>query len=161
MTSPPITPGDSPQWIGHVLDGRYKIRELLGEGGMGAVYTAEHLSLRKQVAELKHGTAKTYSSDEVFERLGLPGCVGRPLLLRDIAYRDGEGEPTRQSYRPVPSSFMVRPAAMLLQFAPLSVLICSSTVGVSTPSGFTRRISIPARRAPLLVRLVRAISIWP
>ena len=37
-------------WIGQTIDGRYQIRELLGEGGMGAVYLAEHLSLRKQVA---------------------------------------------------------------------------------------------------------------
>jgi hypothetical protein len=41
--------GTSP-WTGVTLDGRYHIRELLGEGGMGAVYVAEHLSLRKQVA---------------------------------------------------------------------------------------------------------------
>ncbi len=67
MTSPPITPGDSPQWIGHVLDGRYKIRELLGEGGMGAVYTAEHLSLRKQVA-VKVIRAEFAGNEEIAER---------------------------------------------------------------------------------------------
>src|SRR5688500_165020 len=38
------------QWIGRVIDDLYKIIELLGEGGMGAVFVAEHLRLRKQVA---------------------------------------------------------------------------------------------------------------
>ncbi|MCG8556975.1 MAG: protein kinase [Proteobacteria bacterium] len=37
-------------WIGRVLDERYRVTELLGEGGMGAVFVAEHLKLRKQVA---------------------------------------------------------------------------------------------------------------
>ncbi|MBL9107397.1 MAG: protein kinase [Myxococcales bacterium] len=36
--------------IGQVIDSRYKIVELIGEGGMGAVFAAEHLKLRKQVA---------------------------------------------------------------------------------------------------------------
>src|SRR5690606_35694773 len=37
-------------WIGRVIDDRYKIVEVLGEGGMGAVFVAEQLRLRKQVA---------------------------------------------------------------------------------------------------------------
>jgi serine/threonine-protein kinase len=38
------------RWIGRVIDERYRIVEVLGEGGMGAVFVAEHLKLRKQVA---------------------------------------------------------------------------------------------------------------
>ena len=39
-----------PSWIGRLVDERYKVIEHLGEGGMGAVYVAEHLKLRKEVA---------------------------------------------------------------------------------------------------------------
>jgi serine/threonine protein kinase len=41
---------DQDAWIGRELDGRYRVVELLGEGGMGSVYIAEHRTLRKQVA---------------------------------------------------------------------------------------------------------------
>ncbi len=47
---PPQAPRDSTGWIGRVIDDRYRIVELLGEGGMGNVYVAEHLKLHKQVA---------------------------------------------------------------------------------------------------------------
>ncbi len=48
--SPTAPDQESPSWVGRLIDGRYQIHELLGEGGMGAVYIAEHLTLRKQVA---------------------------------------------------------------------------------------------------------------
>ena len=43
-------PFDTGGWIGREIARTYKIIELLGEGGMGAVFVAEHLRLRKQVA---------------------------------------------------------------------------------------------------------------
>ena len=36
--------------VGRKLDGRYLIRKLIGKGGMGAVYEADHVGLDKQVA---------------------------------------------------------------------------------------------------------------
>ncbi|MFT3923232.1 MAG: serine/threonine-protein kinase [Myxococcales bacterium] len=44
---PPAPP--SP-WLDRIIDDRYRIKELLAEGGMGTVFVAEHLRLRKMVA---------------------------------------------------------------------------------------------------------------
>ncbi|MBN1655006.1 MAG: serine/threonine protein kinase [Deltaproteobacteria bacterium] len=46
---PPVSPY-SEGWIGRIIDDRYEIVELLGEGGMGAVFVARHLKLDKEVA---------------------------------------------------------------------------------------------------------------
>lgn len=37
-------------WLGRVIDDRYEVTEVLGEGGMGAVFVARHLKLHKDVA---------------------------------------------------------------------------------------------------------------
>jgi eukaryotic-like serine/threonine-protein kinase len=54
-------------WLGRVLDGRYRVLERLGEGGMGAVFVAEHLKLRKAVA-LKVIRAELAGNGEVAAR---------------------------------------------------------------------------------------------
>jgi serine/threonine protein kinase len=41
---------DSANFVGQVIDGRYRISELIGEGGMGKVYLAEHVEIGKRVA---------------------------------------------------------------------------------------------------------------
>ncbi len=42
--------GERDVLLGTVLAGRYRIEELIGSGGMGAVYRAEHVHMRKAVA---------------------------------------------------------------------------------------------------------------
>jgi serine/threonine protein kinase len=39
-----------PDLIGSEIDGRYRVLELIGEGGMGKVYLAEHVEIGKRVA---------------------------------------------------------------------------------------------------------------
>ncbi|HEY2516526.1 MAG TPA: serine/threonine-protein kinase [Polyangiaceae bacterium] len=46
----PHRPGGPVALIGSTLSGRYRIDRLLGEGGMGAVYEAEHTHMRKRLA---------------------------------------------------------------------------------------------------------------
>jgi serine/threonine protein kinase/uncharacterized tellurite resistance protein B-like protein len=47
--SPPAPPTDDPL-IGTVLAERYKVLDRIGEGGMGSVYVAQHVTLGKRVA---------------------------------------------------------------------------------------------------------------
>ena len=49
-TSPDRPTAEGPERIGMLISGRYLIRELLGEGGMGSVYLAEHTHMKKRVA---------------------------------------------------------------------------------------------------------------
>lgn len=53
--------------VGQIIDGRYRIVACLGEGGMGTVFEAEHLKLRKPIA-LKVVHPNFVGNDEVTRR---------------------------------------------------------------------------------------------
>jgi serine/threonine protein kinase len=76
--------GDGHELIGQVIDGRYRLEATLGRGGMGLVYRANHIGLRRSVAvKILHPSLA--ASPEVrnrFEREALavgkiehPNCV--------------------------------------------------------------------------------------
>ncbi len=60
-------PSDPGEWSGRVLDQRYRVLRVLGQGGMGAVFVAEHLTLHKPVA-LKVVRAELAGNGEVAAR---------------------------------------------------------------------------------------------
>jgi len=45
-----VRPGGPEALVGTIIGGRYRIERLIGEGGMGAVYQAEHTHMRKRLA---------------------------------------------------------------------------------------------------------------
>src|SRR5215470_8523989 len=45
-----VRPGGPVSLIGVTLSGRYRIERFVGEGGMAAVYQAEHVHMRKKLA---------------------------------------------------------------------------------------------------------------
>jgi serine/threonine protein kinase len=55
------------RYIGEVLDGKYHLEKLLGQGGMGAVYLATHLGTERPVA-LKIIAPEFMRNDEFIER---------------------------------------------------------------------------------------------
>ncbi|HXM36753.1 MAG TPA: serine/threonine-protein kinase [Pyrinomonadaceae bacterium] len=58
---------DLERYVGHVLDGKYHLERLLGQGGMGAVYLATHLGTERYVA-LKLIAPEFMRNDEFVER---------------------------------------------------------------------------------------------
>lgn len=65
--SAPLQGFEADQLIGQLIDGRWKVIRLLGQGGMGAVYEAQNISIGKRVA-LKFIDAEAATDGEVVTR---------------------------------------------------------------------------------------------
>ena len=80
QSAPPTTPSSEPTpsadrrlsdsnaaWLGKIVDGRYKVIEVIGRGGMGVVYRVEHLRMGK-IAAMKVLHRDLASDPEVVQR---------------------------------------------------------------------------------------------
>jgi serine/threonine protein kinase len=83
-----IAVDDSPsvtRLFGLTLDGKYRLDELIGRGGMGVVYRAEHTGLRRKVAVkvLLRGHEAGSESKRRFEREArTAGNIGHPNIVQ-------------------------------------------------------------------------------
>src|SRR3954452_9012291 len=70
--------------IGQIIDGKYRIVRLIGEGGMGAVFEGENLRIRRRVAikVLHAATASNAEAVQRFEREAqAAGRIGSDHIL--------------------------------------------------------------------------------
>ncbi|MBX3250655.1 MAG: serine/threonine protein kinase [Myxococcales bacterium] len=85
---PDVEVDDSPsvtRLFGMVLDSKYRIDKLIGRGGMGIVYQAEHTGLRKKVAVkvLLRGHGAGSEAKRRFEREArMAGSLGHPNIVQ-------------------------------------------------------------------------------
>src|ERR687894_1090442 len=85
------------RFIGEVLDGKYRLEKLLGQGGMGAVYLATHLWTERAVA-LKLIAPQFMRNEEFVERFQrearAAGRLRHPNVVdvTDFGFADSHGE---------------------------------------------------------------------
>ncbi|MEM1414674.1 MAG: serine/threonine-protein kinase [Myxococcota bacterium] len=66
-TAPEASDLEASTWLGRVIDGRYRVLEVLGVGGMGMVFVVEHVHLRHRLA-LKTLLPELTDHDEALAR---------------------------------------------------------------------------------------------
>ncbi|HTR53547.1 MAG TPA: serine/threonine-protein kinase [Kofleriaceae bacterium] len=73
----------TPTLVGQVLDGRYRITKMIGEGGMGEVYSAEHVHIDKKYA-VKLLKAEIVSNKEAVTRFQQEARSSSSIKHRNI-----------------------------------------------------------------------------
>jgi serine/threonine-protein kinase len=82
--------------VGKLIDGRYRILGRVGEGGVGVVYRADHIQLRRPVAvKMLHALFATYPEFRLrFEREALAASkASHPACVAVLDFGDFEGRP--------------------------------------------------------------------
>src|SRR3989442_14418418 len=93
--------GGLERYIGQVLDDKYRLERLLGQGGMGAVYLATPLGTERYVA-LKLITPQFMRNEEFVERFKrearAAGRLRHPNVVDVIDFRFARVGPERVAY---------------------------------------------------------------
>lgn len=89
MTTPtsaaePSAATEADALVGQLVAGRYRVEQLLGAGGMGAVYRAEHTQLRKSVA-LKVLHRSMLTNEEAVARFEREGIAAARIEHSNVA----------------------------------------------------------------------------
>jgi serine/threonine protein kinase len=84
--APPV-----PSLVGQILDGRYRILKLIGEGGMGEVYAAEHVHIEKKFA-IKLLKSEIVSNAEAVTRFRQEARSSSTIGHRNIIAIDDFGQ---------------------------------------------------------------------
>lgn len=80
----PLLPSQADPLIGEVLREKYRIIDVLGTGGMGAVYKAEHLDLETIVAVKVINSQLSSQDSETFQRFQREGKIINSLIHPNI-----------------------------------------------------------------------------
>jgi len=81
----------APSLVGQILDGRYRIVKLIGEGGMGEVYAAEHVHIEKKFA-IKLLKSEIVSNAEAVTRFRQEARSSSSIGHRNIIAIDDFGQ---------------------------------------------------------------------
>jgi serine/threonine protein kinase len=85
----PAPRGARRQLVGHVIDGKYHVRRVLGEGGMGTVYEAEHAAINRLVAlKVIHPAqaTKTVAVKRFQREARAAGAIGHPNICEVLDF---------------------------------------------------------------------------
>lgn len=139
------TASDDPL-VGNILDGRYKVLKRIGEGGMGIVYEALHVSIEKKVA-LKVLRDDFSSRPEVVERFRQEAKSASRIGHEHIVDISDFGEtPSGQSYFVMEmlvgedlAGVLEREKTLAVRRAARILLQCCKALGAAHSKGIVHR----------------------
>ncbi len=111
---------DPKKLLGQVIAGRYRIEELIGEGGMGAVYRAQHTGMKKRLA-IKVLHPEMLGLNEAVERFEREAIAGAHIEHPNVAAASDFGRLEDGSYFLVLELLEGEPLRAIIGRGPLPV----------------------------------------